>query len=143
MDTRQRLSFSFLEFRCSPLELNSIKISQHLTNSTRWNKRGLKQREFTFQMTFSLPWPSLLLKLPSQMTSKCVVKSKKWRTSHRCVMFLPHFDVFCDLHVYYLTDLRRHGILYLFYTVIRFFVVIRPTHIPASCRLIVRGFVLV
>ena len=39
VDTRQRLSFSFLEFRCSPLELNSIKFSQHLTNSTRWNKR--------------------------------------------------------------------------------------------------------
>ena len=36
---RQLLSFSFPELWCSPLEFNSINISQHLTNSKRWNKR--------------------------------------------------------------------------------------------------------
>ena len=38
LNTRQRLSLSFPEVRCSLLEFNSRKIWQHLTNSTRWNK---------------------------------------------------------------------------------------------------------
>ena len=35
----------------------------------------------------------------SQMTSKCVVRTKKWHTrrSRVSLMFLPHFDVLCDL----------------------------------------------
>ena len=39
MDTRQRLSFSFLELQYSPLDLNSRIICQHLPNWTRWIKR--------------------------------------------------------------------------------------------------------
>ena len=38
LNTRQRLSLSFPEVRCSLLEFNSRKIWQHLTNSKRWNK---------------------------------------------------------------------------------------------------------
>ena len=37
-NTRQRLSYSFLELRCSLLEFKSRKNCQHLTNRTRWNK---------------------------------------------------------------------------------------------------------
>ena len=37
-NTRQRLSYSFLELRCSLLEFKSRKNCQHLTNWTRWNK---------------------------------------------------------------------------------------------------------
>ena len=36
---RQQLSFSFPELWCSPLEFNSKKNWQNLTNETRWNKR--------------------------------------------------------------------------------------------------------
>ena len=36
---RQHLSFSFPELWCSPLEFNSKKLCQHLTNLRRWNKR--------------------------------------------------------------------------------------------------------
>ena len=36
--TRQRLSYSFLELRCSLLEFKSRKNCQHLTNWTRRNK---------------------------------------------------------------------------------------------------------
>ena len=36
VDTRQRLSFSFLELQYSPLVLNSRIICQHLPNWTRW-----------------------------------------------------------------------------------------------------------
>ena len=39
VNTRQRLSFPFPELRYSPLEFNSRKIRQDLTNWTRWNKR--------------------------------------------------------------------------------------------------------
>ena len=39
VDTRQRLSFSFLELQYSPLDLNSRIICQHLPNWTRWIKR--------------------------------------------------------------------------------------------------------
>ena len=35
---RQHLSFSFPELWCSPLEFNSKKLCQRLTNLTRWNK---------------------------------------------------------------------------------------------------------
>ena len=38
VNTRQRLPFSFSELWYSPLELNSRKIHQDLTNWTRWNK---------------------------------------------------------------------------------------------------------
>ena len=37
-NTRQRLSYSFLERRCSLLGFKSRKNCQHLTNWTRWNK---------------------------------------------------------------------------------------------------------
>ena len=39
VNTRQRLSFSFLELWCSILEFNSRNICQHLTKWTRWNER--------------------------------------------------------------------------------------------------------
>ena len=39
VDTRQRLSFSFLELQNSPWDLNSRIICQHLPNWTRWIKR--------------------------------------------------------------------------------------------------------
>ena len=39
MNTRQRLSSSFLELWYSLLEFNSRNICQHLTNWTSWNKR--------------------------------------------------------------------------------------------------------
>ena len=39
VNTRQLFSFSFSELRFSPLEFNSNKIRQHMTNWTRWNKR--------------------------------------------------------------------------------------------------------
>ena len=39
VNTRQRLSFSLPELWYSPLEFNSRKICQHLTNWTSWNKR--------------------------------------------------------------------------------------------------------
>ena len=38
-NTRQQFSFSFPGLWYSPLELNSKKICQHLTNWTTWNKR--------------------------------------------------------------------------------------------------------
>ena len=38
-NTTQQLSFSFPELSYSPLQFNSRKICQHLTNCTRWNKR--------------------------------------------------------------------------------------------------------
>ena len=38
VNTRQRLSFSFRDLRYSPLEFNSRKVRQHLTNWTRRNK---------------------------------------------------------------------------------------------------------
>ena len=38
VNTRQWLPFSFSELWYSPLELNSTKIHQDLTNWTRWNK---------------------------------------------------------------------------------------------------------
>ena len=38
VNTRQRLSFSIRDLRYSPLEFNSRKIRQHLTNWTRRNK---------------------------------------------------------------------------------------------------------
>ena len=34
---RQHISFSFPELWCSPLEFNSQKLCQHLTNLRRWN----------------------------------------------------------------------------------------------------------
>ena len=39
VNTRQRLYFSFPQLRYSPLEFNSRKSRQQLTNLTRWNKR--------------------------------------------------------------------------------------------------------
>ena len=39
VNTRQRLPFSFSELWYTPLEFNSRKVCQHLTNWTRWNKR--------------------------------------------------------------------------------------------------------
>ena len=39
VNTRQRLSFSFPQLWYSPLEFNSRRICQHLTNGTGWNKR--------------------------------------------------------------------------------------------------------
>ena len=39
VNRRQRLYFSFPQLRYSPLEFNSRKSRQHLTNLTRWNKR--------------------------------------------------------------------------------------------------------
>ena len=39
VNTRQWLSFFFPELRYCPLEFNSRKNCQHLTNWTRWNKR--------------------------------------------------------------------------------------------------------
>ena len=39
VNTRQLFSFSSSELRFSPLEFNSNKIRQHMTNWTRWNKR--------------------------------------------------------------------------------------------------------
>ena len=38
-NTRQRLSFSFPELRCSLSEFNSTTNCQHLTKWSRWNKR--------------------------------------------------------------------------------------------------------
>ena len=38
MNARQRSSFSFCELRYSPLELNSWKNRQHMTNWKTWNK---------------------------------------------------------------------------------------------------------
>ena len=39
VNKRKKLSFSFPELWCSPLEFNSKKNWQNLTNETRWNKR--------------------------------------------------------------------------------------------------------
>ena len=38
-NTKQQFSFSFPDFLYNPLKFNSKEICQHLTNSTRWNKR--------------------------------------------------------------------------------------------------------
>ena len=40
VNTRKQLYFSFPELSYSLLEFNSAKNCQHLTNWTRWNKRG-------------------------------------------------------------------------------------------------------
>ena len=73
----------------------------------------------------------------SQMTSKC---GKNKVVAHEpqasvSLMFLPHFDVLCDLL------LNRPMAIYLFYKMIR--KEKRPIQIPASNSLTVRKFVLV
>ena len=59
------ISFSFCELRCGPLQFNSWRKSQTFDKwkelqQQRWS---LKQRYFTFWVTFSLPLPSSLLTL--------------------------------------------------------------------------------
>ena len=56
--TNQRFSLFFPELRCSPLEFISRKTRQYLTETEK-ERLSLKQREFTFYVTFSqpLPWP--------------------------------------------------------------------------------------
>ena len=63
--TRQKFSLFFAELRCSPLAFISRKTRQYLTETEK-ERLSLKQREFTFYVTFSQPWLwpwSWLLKL--------------------------------------------------------------------------------
>ena len=54
VNTRQWLSFSFPELRCSLLEFKSKPIRQHLVNWTRWNKRDKiwKRADLLFMWRF-------------------------------------------------------------------------------------------
>ena len=78
----------------------------------------------------------------SQMTSKC---GKNKEVTHEpqasvSLMFLPHFDVFCDLFLNRSTAKIMESIITLFYTVIRILI---HMSLPASYCLTVRGFVIV
>ena len=68
VDTGKRPSVSFPELWYSPLEFNSRKICQHLTNWMRWEERDKVWRSANslfLKVTFSWSSPSSLLKLPN------------------------------------------------------------------------------
>ena len=67
VNKRRRISFSLSKLECSPQEINSREIRLHLPFSANWNKRTrqrLEKRKFILKLTFSLPLPSSMLKLP-------------------------------------------------------------------------------
>ena len=67
VNKRRRISFSLSKLECGPQEINSREIRLHLPFSANWNKRDKDwtKREFIVKLTFSLPLPSLMLKLPN------------------------------------------------------------------------------
>ena len=87
--TRQRFS-TFLKTQIQSFKLNYIIIHYYLTNRTTRMKSDeiLKQREFTFQETFSTPVSASLLKLPNTITSHEPLESKTIRRHMMVVSFL-------------------------------------------------------
>ena len=68
VNKRRRISFSLSKLECGPQEINSREIRLHLPFSANWNKRmrqRLEKRKFILKLTFSLPLPSSMLKLPT------------------------------------------------------------------------------
>ena len=63
VNKRRRISFSLSKLECGPQEINSREIRLHLPFSANCNKRD--KREFILKLTFSLPLPSSMLKLPN------------------------------------------------------------------------------
>ena len=59
VNKRRRISFSLSKLERGPQEINSREIRLHLPFWAKWNKR-----EFILKLTFSLPLPSSMLKLP-------------------------------------------------------------------------------
>ena len=65
VNKRRRISFSLPKLECGPQEINSSEIRLHFPFSANWNKRDKNwKREFILKLTFSLPLPSSMLKLP-------------------------------------------------------------------------------
>ena len=93
VSTRQRLSFSFPELWYSPLEFNSRKNCQHLTNWTRWNKRQKVGRSATSLFKWRFLSRSRRRCLSSFIIS---VELTAWKTVPRMVMWafytkgIPH-----------------------------------------------------
>ena len=62
---RPRISFSLSKAECAPQEINSREIRLHLPFSAIGiNATVFEKREFILKVTFSLPLPSSMLKLP-------------------------------------------------------------------------------
>ena len=57
LNKRRRIFPHLSKLECSPLEINSREIRLHLTFSANCNVK----REFSLKVTFSLPWPALML----------------------------------------------------------------------------------
>ena len=67
VNKRRRIFLSLPRLECSPQEDNSTEIRLHLTFLANWNKcdKVWKKLEFILKVTFSLPSPSSVLKLPN------------------------------------------------------------------------------
>ena len=57
LNKRRRIFPHLSKLECSPQEINSREIRLHLTFSANCNVK----REFSLKVTFSLPWPALML----------------------------------------------------------------------------------
>ena len=79
---RRRIFLSLSKLESGRQEINSSEIRPHLTFSVNWNKR-----EFILKVTFSLPSPSSMLKLP-------IIKSK------RCWVHLLSLRLYDEVHSY-------------------------------------------
>ena len=93
VSTRQRLSFSFPELWYNPLEFNSGKNCQHLTNWTRWNKRDKVGRS----ATSLFKWRFLSRRRRRWLSSLIIsLELTAWKTVPRMVMWafytkgIPH-----------------------------------------------------
>ena len=66
VNKRWRISFSLPKLECAPQEINSREIRLHLPFSANWNEsdKDWKKREFILKLTFLLPLPSSMLKVP-------------------------------------------------------------------------------
>ena len=66
VNKRRRIFLSLSKLECGPQEINSREIRLHLSFSADWNKRdNVWKTRMPFKLTFSLPSPSSLLKLPN------------------------------------------------------------------------------
>ena len=67
VNTRRRIFLTLSKLGCGLQEFNSRKFHLHLTFKANWNNQEdvPKKREFILIVTFSLPSPSSLLKLPT------------------------------------------------------------------------------
>ena len=97
VNKRRRISFSLSKLECGPQEINSREIRLHLPFSANWNKRdkdSVEKREFILKLTFSLPLPSSMLKLPiigstrgylySARRRYCTVTTKMFKQRSKC-----------------------------------------------------------